>query len=309
MLLLVILILTLISVLVLSWAREWRTELKLARNFGQAQKCRLLAESGVFYALGKVLKAKSVELAENQSHTSESEVAPGDLWEGDQRPHYLELPDGKVEVRIGDEGGKIDLNHASEEVLRNLFTVLGVPELQSRIMVDSLQDWRSRDEYPRPYGAKDDYYLRLDPPYVAKNGIFERVEELAWVRGFGNSPLVARLGQWLTVQATSQRVNVNTAPLEVLLTLGFSRGAAEAIIASRQTAPFRNLTEVSRAAATPISPLDQRFFFKSSPFFTITATGMVKNSQGRYTIKVLARVDAKSKEPWTIYSWFDGYPG
>ena len=37
-LLLVILILTLISVLVLSWAQEWRTELKLASNFGEAHK-------------------------------------------------------------------------------------------------------------------------------------------------------------------------------------------------------------------------------------------------------------------------------
>ena len=39
----VILILTLISVLVLSWPEEWRTELKLASNFGEAHKCQRLA--------------------------------------------------------------------------------------------------------------------------------------------------------------------------------------------------------------------------------------------------------------------------
>ena len=61
MLLLVILILTLISVLVLSWAQEWRTELKLASNFGEAHKCQRLAEAGIYYALGKLMTAKTAE--------------------------------------------------------------------------------------------------------------------------------------------------------------------------------------------------------------------------------------------------------
>ena len=32
-------------------------------------------------------------------------------------------------------------------------------------------------------GAKDDYYQSLNPPYKAKNGRFESVEELLLVRG------------------------------------------------------------------------------------------------------------------------------
>jgi len=70
---------------------------------------------------------------------------PGDsgaLWQGDQQPHALELPDGMVEVRIADEGGKINLNAAAEPLLYSFFTVLGLPEPQVRIMVDSIQDWR-----------------------------------------------------------------------------------------------------------------------------------------------------------------------
>ena len=63
MLLLVILILTLISVLVLSWAQEWRTELKLASNFREAHKCQRLAEAGIYYALGKMMTAKARGMA------------------------------------------------------------------------------------------------------------------------------------------------------------------------------------------------------------------------------------------------------
>ena len=156
----------------------------------------------------------------------------------------LELPDGTAEVRIGDEGGKINLNFAPEGLLSKFFAVLGLAEPQIRTMVDSIQDWRTKDSAPRPYGAKSAYYLRLDPPYVAKNGNFETVEELAWVRGFEGSPLIPRLSQWLTVQPGDRAINVNTAPLEVLLALGFSQGAAQNIMVARQVTPFRNLQEI-----------------------------------------------------------------
>ena len=204
-LLLVILILTLISVLVLSWAQEWRTELKLASNFGEAHKCQRLAEAGIYYALGKLVTAKTAEMSGMNAVAPQAQGDSGALWQGDQQPHVLELPDGMVEVRIGDEGGKINLNLASEPLLLNFFTVLGLPEPQVRTMVDSIQDWRTQGSYPRLYGAKSAYYLSLDPPYVAKNGKFETVEELAWVRGFEASPLIPQLSRWLTVQLHRRR--------------------------------------------------------------------------------------------------------
>ena len=111
MLLLVILILTLISVLVLSWAQEWRTELKLASNFGEAHKCQRLAEAGIYYALGKLVTAKTAEMSGMNAVAPQTQGDSGALWQGDQQPHVLELPDGMVEVRVGDEGGKINLNH------------------------------------------------------------------------------------------------------------------------------------------------------------------------------------------------------
>ena len=159
-------------------------------------------------------------------------------------------------------------------------------------MVDSLQDWRTKESSPRPYGAKSAYYLGLDPPYVAKNGNFETVEELAWVRGFEASPLIPRLNQWLTVQTTAiERINLNTAPLEVLLAMGFSRDAAQNIMVARQAMPFRNLQEIPQANATPLLGQGMQISFRSSPFFTITSTGMVKKNGGRQTIKAIVRLE------------------
>ena len=308
-LLLVIMILTLISVLVLSWAQEWRTELKLASNFGEAHKCQRLAEAGIYYALGKLVNAKAAELKGLQAIAPQTQGSYDNHWQGDQRPHVLELPDGVVEIRVGDEGGKINLNQAPEALLHNFFTGLGLPEPQVRTMVDSLQDWRTKDSSPRPYGAKSAYYLSLDPPYVAKNGKFETVEELAWVRGFEASPLIPRLSQWLTVQATGLGINLNTASLEVLLAMGFARDLAQNIMAARQAMPFRNLQEIPQANATPLLSQGTQISFQTSSFFTITSTGMVKKDRGRQTIKAIVRLDANPRVPWVILSWYGGFPG
>jgi general secretion pathway protein K len=305
-LVLVLLILALISVMVLSWAQEWRTELKLASNYGKAHQCQRLAEAGIYYALGKMVVAKRAEL---QGQAIASQAAEADFWEGDQQPHRLELPDGLVEVKIADEAGKINLNLASEELLRRFFTVLGLSELQVRTMVDSILDWRSRGDYPRPYGAKSAYYLSLDPPYAAKAGKFETVEELAWVHGFEASPWIARLSQWLTIQTTSPSINLNTAPLEVLLAVGLPQDAAVSLIATRQTAPLRSLQETPQLSANPLLGQFQQFSFRSSSFFTITSTGMVNKHEGAYTIKAIVRLEVNRKVPWSILSWYDGYPG
>jgi general secretion pathway protein K len=308
-LLLVILILTLISVLILSWAQEWRTELKLASNFGEAHKCQRLAEAGIYYALGKMMTAQTGDSTGLRTIGPQTQEASGDLWLGDQRPHGLELPDGRVEVKIADEGGKINLNKAPEGLLHNFFVALGLSEPQVRIMVDSLQDWRSLGSYPRLYGAKSAYYLSLDPPYVAKNGKFETVEELAWVRGFEASPLIPHLSRCLTVQTTEGGINLNTAPLEVLLALGFARDAAQNIMAARQASPLQNFQEIAQTGANPLLGQDAQISFRSSPFFTITSTGMVKKNRGRRTIKAIVRLNTTQRVPWKILSWYDGFPG
>ena len=266
-LLLVILILTLISVLILSWAQEWRTELKLASNFGEAHKCQRLAEAGIYYALGKMMTAKAGESTGLQAIGPQTQEASGDLWLGDQRPHGLELPDGMVEVTIADEGGKINLNQAPEALLRNFFAGLGLPEPQVRTMVDSLQDWRTAGSYPRPYGAKSAYYLSLDPPYVAKNGKFETVEELAWVRGFEASPLIPRLSRCLTVQTTGPGINLNTAPLEVLLAMGFASGAAQNIMASPAGDAFAKFSRDSPGKCESVVGPGRANIFPILPFF------------------------------------------
>ncbi len=310
-LLLVLWVLALLSALILSFAREWRTELVLADNYRQTRQCRRLAEAGIYYGLGKLLENKLAETAAlRQSPSPSGSPTPARGWRPDQTRHVLELPEGQVEVRIGDEAGKINLNQASEKILTSLFAVLGYQEREIAGLVDAILDWRSRGDAPRPLGGKDEYYGRLDPPYPAKNGRFDLVEELGWVRWFRGSPVLPRLWEWFTVAPTGQQVNVNTAPREVLLALGLSPEQAAAVVQARQAALLRQWGEVSPLGATPEPPSPLRGLgFQSSPFFTIVSQGMVNNGQGRHTIKAMVRLEAASPTPWRIVSWYDDYPG
>jgi general secretion pathway protein K len=303
-LLLVILILALLSLVILSWAREWRTELKLAENYREACQCRCLAEAGVYYALGKLVILKVAEMS--QAAASPDSAPLADIWWADQRPHLLELPGGWAEVRVEDEAGKINLNTAPEETLTNLFAVLGFAGPRRRIMVDSLLDWRSRGEQSRAFGAKSDYYLGLDPPYVAKNGRFDVVEELAWVRGFEGLALLPRLGEWLTVAGGGGAINLNTAPLEVLRASGFPFDLAYTLVLRRQGAPLRRLQDIPQFSS---GQFRQPYIFQSSPFFTIKSTGMVKKKGARHTIKAVVQINLGAQNIWEIQSWVDDFPG
>ena len=54
-------------------------------------------------------------------------------------------------------------------------------------VADAIVDWLDMDSSPRPYGAEDDYYTALSPPYHCKNGPLDSLEELLLVRGVTRS--------------------------------------------------------------------------------------------------------------------------
>lgn len=309
-LLLVIWVIALLSVVILSWAQEWRTEIRLAANFRESRQCHSLAEGGIYYALAKLVEAKLSEA------TVEDEEIPApakaQAWIGDQRRHLLEVPGGQAEIWVADEAGKLNLNRTDGKVLANLFIALGISEDKWRVMVDSIQDWRQSGNIPRPYGAKSNYYLGLEPPYPVKSGSFDTVEELSWVRGFAGSSLPTRLSRYLTVQGMTQQINVNAAPLEVLLALGLPPDLVHGLIQEREIAPLRSQVLMPRLAADlQLREVVQKLSFRSSPFFTILATGMINNKEGgpRHTIKVVAQVSPRGNPPWKFVYWADDYPG
>jgi len=115
-------------------------------------------------------------------------------------------------------------------------------------LLPALLDWLDPDSDTRfPNGAEDEYYTRLEPPYRAANGRFVDVSELRVVRGFSEE-ICAKLAPFVTVLNTATPINVNTAPAEILMSLGpgIDRASAELLVAARQAQPFHDLAALLR---------------------------------------------------------------
>jgi general secretion pathway protein K len=145
-----------------------------------------------------------------------------EIWSREAPP--FELGDGAIRVTVEDEERKLNLNllvlqngNAVDEnrlgQFRLLLTQLGLdPSL-----ADAVVDWLDNDDSPRVGGAESSYYEALPFPYKAKNDLFDSIDELRLVRGF-TPEIFEKLRPFVTV-TSSGKVNINTAPKEVLMSL------------------------------------------------------------------------------------------
>lgn len=183
------------------------------------------------------------------------------LWSRPVPP--IELGDGTILVTVEDEERKINLNKlvlsngiAPDEqrlaVFRKLLAVLEIdPSL-----ADAVVDWLDVDDTPRVGGAESSYYLSLPFPYRAKNDLFDTLDELRLVRGM-TAERFEKIKPFATL-LSSGKVNLNTAPKEVLMALSAGQDAADAgeigaaaadqIIEYRKDNPFKNAGDIGKVS-------------------------------------------------------------
>lgn len=210
-----------------------------------------------------------------------------------------------------DEERKLPLNTAPRLALMNLFLQLpGITEEEATVIVDSIEDWRDADKEKKDYGAENFYYLGLEPPYECKDGPFENVEELLFVRGV-TPELYEQAAPYLT--ARGKKVNLNTADPRVLRLLGLSEAGVNGIVFYRAgedniegTADDRALAAVSAASTelqthcpqedlNRLAQLDaQQLLSVSSKIFELLLTARVDDDPGSET-RVRALMDREGR--------------
>lgn len=93
--------------------------------------------------------------------------------------------EGAMRYGVTPESSKLHLNSATDRqlelLMQPLLLELGVENPQE--IVNAILDWRDEDGDAREGGAENEYYNTLEPPYNAKNGRFDTVEELLFVKG------------------------------------------------------------------------------------------------------------------------------
>jgi general secretion pathway protein K len=140
-------------------------------------------------------------------------------------------------------------------------------------------DWLDGDDFPEPRGAEKSHYLSLTPPYSARNGLLFTLGELGRVEGFTATVRAQLDGTITVVPANNTKINVNTAPLEVLAALfpAVNPQVLDQFVRSREETPVHGPSELrGRLGIDPRVPVETlNLTDVRSEFFTIHALATV----------------------------------
>jgi general secretion pathway protein K len=294
-LLLVLWVLTILMVVVLAFSYMTKTETLATSSFKGITERKFLAEAGIERGIMEIFfrnayKGKPVL------------IEGGDVWSADGTLYSDQIGDGSYTVRITDERGKLDINHAPDTemtlVLKNLLVNLGVEDEQADTIVDSILDWRDPDDLQRLHGAETPYYMSLPAPYKAKDGPFDTVEELILVKGMTREILYGGTGKkglidFVTVNGSQGGININAAPKELLMAMpDITSEIADHIIEIRQTKEITNLKQ--EFPDIPQTTLALMSAGGVSNTYTIEATGKKGDESGGYTIRATVTIEGNT---------------
>jgi len=190
-LIIVLAVMTLLSIMVMAFGQSMRTELKVASSYGDRLKALELAKSGVQRAIADLL-ADTTEYDDTQDafYDSETEYKEVELGEGTYSLLNIRYEqDEEVSFGLIDEGAKLNLNTATQEMLVKLLEQFPATQDLAESLAGAIVDWRDQDEEDSPQGAESAYYESLTPGYYCKSAAFETVEELLLVADFDEEML------------------------------------------------------------------------------------------------------------------------
>lgn len=183
-LLVVMVMILVLSVLAGGFAYSMRVETKLAKNTALDTDLQWLGRSGV--ELAKYVLAQQANIPEPFDALKQKWAGgPGntnDILSEISLENNL-VGEGMFSIQIIDAERKLNINAATEPVLQQALTLIGVDASGLSTIVDSFKDWRDKDENQSLAGAESDYYLSLKPPYVCKNGPIGDMTEMLLIKG------------------------------------------------------------------------------------------------------------------------------
>lgn len=257
--------------MVAAWAATALSEdeisLRRAANMQLSTKAWLAAESGLELAR---LALEEDARTSNIDHLQEDWAKPSPPFPVDNGTVQGVIVDANRLFNLNDlvdAGGKAQA--AAIAIAKRLFAQLALdPNL-----VDALVDWMDADDQPFGVGGAEDLAY-VDRPYRVKNAPLDRMQELLLIRGF-DQDAVMKLKQVAMARPSKgiTPININTAPKEVLRSLGEGIPAAdiEAIVAARKETPFAKVGDLTSQSAYTAwaGKINQAWLSVSSDAFTV----------------------------------------
>jgi general secretion pathway protein K len=282
-LILVLWVITLLAVIAGSFVYGARNTALTTGNQVAIAKARALADAGVYRGLYELTKPTS----------------DGARWNADGRTHDFSLDEGEIRLVMRDETARIDLNTASDDLLKGLLLSNGLDEEQANQVLDAILDWRDADELVRPQGAERDQYEAMGKPYIPANMEFRTVAELQSVIGV-TPDLYRKLAGALTVYSRQAGINSTIAPRQVLLALpNATTENVDSYLAERE--------EMLVAGLAPLTFPQAAGFETGATAQVYNLRSLAKAAEGtQFVREAVVRLAQDPKRPFVIFIWQEG---
>ena len=202
---------------------------------------QLQARQAWHYALGGEALAQTL-LRRDLQQSGEGTGQPAvdhllEPWALPQPAYDLDEGQGQVQVRIEDLAGRFNLNSLVQEQQPNAAALAQFRRLLQRLQItepyaERLVDWIDSDQQPSgEFGAEDNAYLLLEPPYRTAGRRLEDLSELRLLLGMRDEDF-QRLAPYVSALPADTPLNINTASAMVLSSLAdsLSPSAAESLV-------------------------------------------------------------------------------
>jgi general secretion pathway protein K len=278
-LILVIWVSVLLTVIASSFIVERRTETLIVRNSVSMARAEAIADAGVYRALYEVYRTNN----------------PVDAWKRDGTPYEWNLDEVPVRIEMRDESAKIDINTASDALLRGLLLSVGLPDDEASRLLAAILDWRDLDSLKRPNGAEEPEYRAAGLTYKPANAPFQTIEEIQLVLGM-RPEIYRRIAPSITVFSRQTGVNPQLASREVLLAIpGMTAEVVDQYIAQR---------EAARAAGQPLPVFQQAGAYTAGYTMLATIRSEARLDDGTvFTREAVALLRPSPRKPVSFLAW------
>jgi general secretion pathway protein K len=317
-------VLILLSAIATEFCFAMRTEVNMVRNFKEQTEAYYIALAGLNRAVFELLRNESSPekkklLTDDNEETAETTPR----WRMNTDIPPVPFDGGQFNVCIGNEAGKININTADEPLLKMMLNGFEIEEQEKSIIVDSIMDWRDKNDLHRVNGAENDYYQSISKPYDCKNGDFDTAEELLLVRGIAPEIFYGGLRNMVTVfkdegsrrgkirrrssKAGGSKICINAASRAMLLSLPqMTDDLVQLIIDFRKEADFKSLGEVSTLlGASVYGAISRHITLTPSAYYTIESFGSLMDSRARQGISTTVEINRTINNGYRIVQWRD----
>lgn len=274
----VLLVVAIVTVVSAAMVARQQLSIRASSNQLQARQAWHYALGGE--ALAQAILARDLRTGATGEPSANGEAAAVDhLLEPWAQPlPAFEIDQGEILVRIEDLAGRFNLNDLLRDQQPNTAAVEQFRRLLLRLQISApyaerLVDWLDPDQQPSgEFGAEDNAYLALDPPYRNAGRRLHDLSELRLLLDMREEDF-QRLAPYVAALPPNVPLNVNTASAMVLSSLSdnLSLGAAESLVELRRVAPFRNSAAFLAQPAMAGTTLQGTALAVGSQFFQATS--------------------------------------